>query len=561
MRVALPVAVVAATVLAFWPCLDNGFVDYDDNYLLLENPAYRGVGWAQLRWMFTTTMFGHYSPLAWLTFGLDYLVWGLDPFGYHLTSLLLHALATLLFYRLAVVLLARTTGVAESSVRLGAAAAALAFGIHPLRAESVAWATERRDVLSGVLFLGTVLLYLAAQTRQGSSRRWRLAASSALYVLALLAKSIVMTLPLLLVILDLYPLHRLPADPRRWLDRSLWPVWREKLWYLPVAVGAGVVAYYAQTSATATPGRNLLSRATNIVYSLWFYLAKTVAPIGLSPLYESPRPPDPSELKFVGAGLGVLGLTLVVLVLRRRWPAGLALWTAYAVTLAPVSGVLPMARQLVGDRYSYLACLGWALLFGAGVAILAGRTRRGALTWVTAAGALAALGWLAALGVLTWRQTQIWRDTGTLFRAALDQNPACAVCHANLGVWLIRQGDRVTGAEHIILAEQLWPDLVMAHGRVGVAYAALGMNTEAIAAYRRELGRRPRDASLHLAVGEVLLRSGQPDEAARHYGIARRLTPQDRAPRLGLIQAYRAMGDDVRAREEEEALARLEPAR
>src|SRR5262249_20613828 len=163
LRYSLPVLIIALTFIFFLPSLYNGFVDWDDVKLLLENFQYRALDWSNLRWMFGTFYMGHYQPLTWLTYALDYFLWGLDPFGYHLANLLLHSINALLFYFLALRLLALSVGAeASSRLRLGAFLAALLFALHPLRVESVAWITERRDVLSGLFFFAALLCYLKA---------------------------------------------------------------------------------------------------------------------------------------------------------------------------------------------------------------------------------------------------------------------------------------------------------------------------------------------------------------------------------------------------------------
>jgi len=174
-RAAFPAAVL--TFFAFLPTLQNGFVEWDDQYNFLLNTSYRGLGWTQLRWMFTAFHTGHYTPLPWITLGADYLVWGLDPFGYHLTNLLLHAANAIVVYLLALRLLGSTVPGAAARprpLRAAAALVALVFSLHPLRVESVAWATERRDVLCGLFYLLAVLVYLRrAQDPRAEPAVWR----------------------------------------------------------------------------------------------------------------------------------------------------------------------------------------------------------------------------------------------------------------------------------------------------------------------------------------------------------------------------------------------------
>jgi protein O-mannosyl-transferase len=209
----VPVALAAVTVMAFLPVLGNGFVDWDDTRNFLANPHYRGLGWTQLRWMATESHLGHFVPLAWVTLALDYVVWGMNPAGYHLTSLVIHVASTVVLYFVARALIVRAAPVGAAAATTGAGVAALLFGLHPLRVESVAWATERRDVLSGLFFLLTVLAYVRSTAATGARRRWLLGASVAAHLAALLSKSITITAPLVLLVLDAYPLRRLPRLP------------------------------------------------------------------------------------------------------------------------------------------------------------------------------------------------------------------------------------------------------------------------------------------------------------------------------------------------------------
>src|SRR5438445_271937 len=230
----VPAGIALVVIACFLPTLRNDFVLWDDDLNFTDNPSYRGLSWRQLRWMFTTVHGGHYQPLSWVTLGLDYTLWGMNPTGYHLTSLLLHAVNAVLFYYVVVALLRR----AAVSASAGAAAAgALFFAIHPLRVESVAWASERRDVLSGLFYLATVLAYLrmAAAEPSGGARRWYLV-SLACFVLSLLSKAWGMTLPIVLLLLDVYPLRRAP--------RLL-----EKAPYAVLALGAAALAFLAHAGA------------------------------------------------------------------------------------------------------------------------------------------------------------------------------------------------------------------------------------------------------------------------------------------------------------------------
>ena len=215
-RWAAPALVVVLTITAFLPAIHNEFLNWDDAQNYLDNPHYRGLGPRQLAWMFTTFHMGHYIPLTWITFGLDYLLWGVSPAGYHLTNILFHAATALAFYFVSLRLLRTALPESlETDLRVGAALAALLFAIHPLRAESVAWVTERRDVVSGLFYVLSVTAYLKAVDGVDRVRPQWYWTSIGLFACGLLSKSIVVSLPVVLLALDVYPLKRLGGDEVR----------------------------------------------------------------------------------------------------------------------------------------------------------------------------------------------------------------------------------------------------------------------------------------------------------------------------------------------------------
>jgi hypothetical protein len=525
---AVVLLLVLGPLITFAPSVRNDFVRWDDHVNLLENPHYRGLGWPQLRWMFTTFLLGHYMPVTWLSFGIDYRLWGMNPAGYHLTSLLLHVANTVLFYGVARRLLAKVAAFPAGALDVGALVAALFFSLHPLRAESVAWATERRDVLSGLFFLLTILTYLEAADAERRPRRWWLTASVGFYALALGAKAIVMTLPAILTLLDLYPLRRLGGDVRRWAAPGTRSVWAEKLPYWALALGTAVVAWTAHRTVMPPVDYPWPFRLAVTVHGLWFYVAKTLVPIRLSPLYEfAVGPAVPASV------LGVTAITVILLVLRARWPAGLAVGVYYAATLAPVGGIV-YPGTLVADRYMYLPGLGFALLVGGGAASLACAWRSGAAgprAVRLGAGLLAA--WLFVLATLTWRQVQIWRDTETFWRHAIAAYPDCATCHGSLGSWLVQHGSPSAGLPHLERAVALSPDRVWLHINIGGVLDDLGRPGEALAHYREVLDRCdqpgtrcPREAAAaHVNIGLGLRRLGRDDDAAAHFRRAVELEP------------------------------------
>src|SRR5437899_7793294 len=245
----VPALIALVTFAAFLPVLQNQFVDWDDQRNFLDNHHYRGLGWTHLRWMWTTHL-GHYIPLTWMTLGLDYLLWGMNPVGYHLTSLLLHAAnAVAFFFVVCRILTLALPAPSRRSHALTAGFAALVFAIHPLRVESVAWLTERRDVLSGLFYLSAILIYLRASGRGERGRGWYWL-SVAVFVLALLSKSMVVNLPVVLLILDVYPLRRL-GGAFGWWSEPARRVYVEKIPFVLLAAAASASAALAQRALDA----------------------------------------------------------------------------------------------------------------------------------------------------------------------------------------------------------------------------------------------------------------------------------------------------------------------
>lgn len=558
----IPTALALVTALIFAPAIHNGFVEWDDDLYLLANPNYRGLGWTHLRWMFTTVRSGHWIPLTWMTFGLDYVLWGMNAAGYHGTNVLLHAANAAVFYLVARRLLrAAMPGIGETSLRSGAVAAALFFAAHPLRAESVAWVSERKDVLSGLFCLLSVLAYLIACDADSRKPRSWLAASLGCYALALASKSIVMTLPLVLIILDIYPLRRLGGTWREWSGREARRVWAEKTGYLVLGTAGGLVALYA-VRASLTPLETLSAAARVAVgfHSFWFYVWTTLVPLDLSPLYELPQRVNPLELHFVAGVAAVSGLTAGFILARRRWPAGLAVWASYAIILAPVSGILHAGYQLTHDRYSYLACLGWALLVGAAVCALARARDARWLRPVLARGATWAVAiWIVVLSVLTWNQVQVWRDGRTLWLRAIDADPDCFTCRVNLGVALYNQGQPARAAVEFRTALGLRPDAAGLDGRLGLALIKAGQLSQAAGHLRRALEGDPKNVEILTSLGIVLFGEGRSREAVGYLRRATEVRPDSALPRFWLVRADLALGDVDSARAEYEILKKLAP--
>jgi tetratricopeptide (TPR) repeat protein len=403
----LAAGLLALCWLVFAPALTAGFLLWDDTDNLLTNTHWRGLGGEQLAWMFTTLHLGPYQPLAWLSYALDWELWGLDAQAFHRTNLLLHSLNALLCFACARELLRRRWPAPD----VAAAAAAALFALHPLRVESVAWITERRDVLSGLFLLVSLRLWLA-YTGGGGWRTYTLALLA--YACSLLSKASSVGWPLVLLALDVWVLERGP-----WRERV-----REKLPFFALALGFSALALFGQAELQGTMAtwaeHGLLARLAQSSYGWLYYPLQSLAVVGVQPIYDLSLPMNVLEPRFLAALVLAPALFTAAWMLRARCPAAWAAVLAYTLLALPLLGLAQAGPQLVAARYSYLACLPLALLAGAWVARLPRAAAPAAL-------ALALLpGWRAHA------DTRHWRSDRELWTHARELDPSSRVAVRNL---------------------------------------------------------------------------------------------------------------------------------
>jgi hypothetical protein len=426
-----PFLIVASVSVAFLPALWNGFTNWDDRQNFLDNYDYRGLGPANLKWMFTTFLMGHWHPLTWITLGFDYVVWGMNPLGYHLTSLLVHALNAVLLYQILRLLL-RLAG--KEPTPLAAFAGALAYAIHPLRVESVVWVTERRDVMCGFFELLSLLAYLKRidGERQGRPGTSWLILSVAAFGASLLSKALGILLPAVLLLLDVYPLGRFGPGSRR-------RVLLEKIPYMLLSCADAAVMVFAMRHISAVRSvvsYNLYERLAQAAYGLCFYPLKTLWPTGLIPMYRIDNPLHPGDLKYVLAMVAVVGVSALLIVRRRQWPGVLVAWLSYGILVFPVLGVAVTGMQIAADRYTYLSLLPASVLLAAGLDRLP-RSRPSARRLARAVVG----GLLLVLGLLTFRQSGLWKDSITLWSQQLRHDPGTELAYENRGAARYELGD------------------------------------------------------------------------------------------------------------------------
>ncbi len=514
-RFLLPAAIFAIAFITFLPGLSGEFLNWDDDVNFLKNPNFRGLGWSNLRWMFTATHEGHWIPLSWLTLGLNYALGGMNPRGYHLGNLAFHATNAVLFYFLGRRLLG-AAGAAASPAALswGAAFAALLFAVHPLRVESVVWMTERRDVQSMFFYLLSALGYLRA-VEQGRDGRlaplWR-ALSVAAFVCAVMSKSSTLMLPAALLLIDVYPLRRTGLGWRRLII--------EKLPYFVVAAADLFVALMAVQRAATWTGlgtHGLAGRIAIVFYSFFYYPWRLVWPIELSPMYEVPLHIDPLQPRFVVAMLLVVLITAALVALRRRWPAGLAAWIYSALMILPLSGVFHVGFQIVQDRWSYLSGLGFTLLVGGGIARLLDARASGRVSAMIARSVmLGASATLVFLAAAAWDQSKIWQDSETLWRWGANMDPDCSVCWNNLGTALVGQKRYAEAEDAYRRVAKLRPMSAALANNIATSIAGQNKTAEAEEMLRMALRLDPNLTGAQLNLGMYEAQTGRFDEALAH---------------------------------------------
>jgi hypothetical protein len=480
----LPAVLVAFSSFAVYlNALHNGFLNWDDGTYVTGNIFLRSIDAAFFKWAFFGSHASNWHPLTWLSHAADYRLWGLNPRGHHLTSIILHAfnafLVTVLTGRLMEVAESRAEPPRHKSHLLAATVTGLLFGLHPLHVESVAWVAERKDLLCALFFLLSILAYLDFARAKGGGKsgevpaltgKWWYGAALAFFLLALLSKPMAVSLPLVLLILDWYPLDRIVSA------RTLRSALLEKLPFICLSLGSSLITYLAQKGGGAlAPMASvpLSMRLPVAIKSLAVYLGKVIMPINLVPFYPYPKHGASIWLPFAASAVVVAAITTACVVAARKQQVWLAAWSCYVVTLIPVLGIIQVGNQAMADRYTYLPGIGPMIIAGLGVAWgyakLQGMERRS--RGAAVAGGCAIVLVMVSLAVATWKQSALWHDSIRLWSYVIDRN----------------YGD-----------EQNTVNFSFVYNNRGVAYHAQHELDKAIADYSRAIELDPGDYSYYL---------------------------------------------------------------
>jgi tetratricopeptide (TPR) repeat protein len=516
---------VAAAVVVYLPVRHHEFVNFDDPQYVVDNrPVQAGLTWPGLSWAFTARHAGNWHPLTWLSHMLDVQLYGLDPGAHHVTSVLLHVASTVLLFGL-------LHGMTGAMLRSGFVAAL--FAVHPLHVESVAWVAERKDVLSGLFFVLTLRAY-AAYVRRPQPRRYGLVL--ALFALGLMAKPMLVTLPLVLLVVDFWPLQR-PFTRRLIL---------EKLPLLALAAVSSVITLVVQRQSGAVKGLEALPldrRLANAAVAYVAYVGKMLWPTGLAAIY--PYPASLPAWRVAGAVSILAAVSIAALRTARSRPYLLAGWLWYLVTLVPVIGLVQVGSQPMADRYTYIPLIG---LFIAGA-------------WALPDRALAPAAVLAVAGCAVAARAQVghWRNSAALWEHAVAVTHDNHRAETNLGHALAKQGRTGEAIPHYLEALRIAPDFAEAHNDLGHALAEQGRTSEAIAHYSEAVRLLPGYVEARNNLAVALSGEGRNDEAIRQFSEALRLDPALAVSHNNLGAALAKQGNFPEALREFSEAVRIDP--
>lgn len=493
-------ALVLLTIAAYSSVGSLDFVSFDDPQYITENlQVSQGLSWSGVEWAFTTGQASNWHPLTWISHMMDVELFGLNPGPHHLVNLFFHVINTLLLF----MFLQRTTGAMFRSALVAAL-----FALHPLHVESVAWVSERKDVLSTLFFMLTLWAY-TLYARDPAPRRY--IAVFVLLALGLMAKPMLVTVPFLLLLLDFWPLKRFRLEsPEPGLAMKLVI---EKLPLFALIVASSIVTLLVQHEGGAINSLNqapLDVRLSNVLVSYVVYVMNMFWPTGLAALY-----PITKSIPFwqpLGAGLILAAVSFAALKQLRRYPYLTVGWLWFLGTLVPVIGIVQVGSQAMADRYTYIPLIGLFIMVAwGGYDLLVRNTSKRAATMVFI------VFMIVGLGSATWVQVQYWADSKTLWKRALEVTSNNARAHVAYGSILAEEGRHRDAATQFSAAIRIQPGYAEAHGKLGVELAETGRHEEAVFHYREALRYKPELGMANINLGNALLAEGRPGEALAYF--------------------------------------------
>jgi Tfp pilus assembly protein PilF len=546
--------------------LQNQFVEWDDSLYIFRNPFIRSFDLVFLRRVFFDFTAGNWHPLTWISHALDYAFWGLDPLGHHLTNNILHAVATFLVVVLLAGLMEQYRDMTAKNgqsaflngqgILITAGISGLLFGLHPVHVESVAWVSERKDLLCSVFFLLSIIMYAKsvrsadfATTRASLisrvlNRRYLL--SFGFFILALLSKPMAVTLPAILLILDWYPFGKIRSL------KTLGTAFAEKLPFIALSALLSLLTIQAQSSSSALGVIPLSMQLTVAAKSFVAYLWKMMVPLHLSPFYPYPYPDEVSLLSpeyLLPIGLATW-ITIACVSLAKKQKLWLSVWSYYVVTLLPVTGIIQVGSQSMADRYTYLPSLGPFLLMGLAAASAmrslqaVKKHRHSFILFCTAVVIFV----FVLIAYLTIHQIGIWKNSITLWSHVIQEEPErVPLAYNNRGLAFEEQGLLDKAAADFYTAITLDPFFYKAYENLGMLYGKAGLYDKSIEFLSRAISMNPKSAVSYSNRGLSYFHSGQYERALRDFTKAIELDQRSAFIYMNRANLYRTMGNKEHA--------------
>jgi protein O-mannosyl-transferase len=498
------VLLISGVIASYSGIFRNDFVNYDDAVYITQNPVVvQGLSWAGFKWAFSTTYASNWHPLSWLSHMLDVQLFGLNPAGHHFTGLLLHIIGVLLLFGL---MYHMTGGLWRSAL------VAALFALHPLHVESVAWAAERKDVLCAAAGFAALWAY-AYYTRCPGIKKYLLVVI--LFALGLMAKPMLVSFPLVLLLLDYWPLERLAIN-----KQCIVNLVAEKVPLLLMAIGSAVITIIAQQTAIGGFNRiDLPTRVANAIVSYCIYMGQIFWPVKLAVIYPYKEHPNPVTVALCAALL--IAVTVMVFRAGRRKKYLLTGWLWYLVTLVPVIGIIQVGSQAHADRYTYIPGVGIFMIVSWGLKEIADRVENGKKILVK----IASVAVIPVISGIAWKQVGTWKNDFTLFSHAAAVTKDNYIAYNNLGFFFERTGRKSDALTYYLKALDFYPDYTYAHYNLGLLLTDMGRTDEAIVHYQKALELNPDYAKAHNNLGLLLSKMGRTDEALVHYRKAFELNP------------------------------------
>jgi Flp pilus assembly protein TadD len=545
------ITLLAFIAIVYGPLAGYDFVNIDDDLYTYKNKIVKdGLTSHGIAWALQTVYNANWLPLTWISYMIDVELFGTGPSGHHVVNVLLHAASVVLLF---LVLRAMTTTVWPSAV------VAALFAVHPLHVESVAWISERKDVLSAFFWMVTLCAYCFYVRKPGAARYSGIVAA---FVLGLMSKAMLVTLPFVLLLLDYWPLRRIQtrfsAVTETNVTNALLPVRRlilEKLPLLGISIVVATITFHAQANDGAVGTLEsfpIWTRIANAAVAYVSYLGKMLCPAKLAIFY--PHPGAPPVWLAVGAVIILAAISLAVFMTARRHPYGIVGWLWYLGTLFPVSGLFQVGNQSMADRYTYLPLIGIYIVV-AWTAVEIAVRRPFAAKILAAGGGVAIL----ALSVTASQQVKHWRNTETLMQHALAVTEGNWLAHNNLGNWYLRSKRFEEAQKHYAQALQVKPDYGLGLSNMGLALYEQGEYEEAIASLKKALNVQPDALQFHANIAAAYSRNSQFDEAIAHYNRVLEMHPDNAWAHHDIANVYSSIGDTAQALVHHREAVRISP--